>query len=58
MEDYGGTCHSAEYTTDGAEILFPLNVGLVNGRGRNNQISLSKTLLNLLNKVKKPSHMW
>ncbi|XP_052683930.1 uncharacterized protein LOC128164215 isoform X2 [Crassostrea angulata] len=34
LEDYDGTCKPLNYMPDETTSIFPLNVGLVNGRGR------------------------
>lgn len=33
MEDYDGTCKPVNFMPDETTSIFPLNVGLVNGRG-------------------------
>lgn len=33
LEDYDGTCKPLNYMPDETTSIFPLNVGLVNGRG-------------------------
>lgn len=40
LEDYDGTCKPLNYMPDETTSIFPLNVGLVNGRGWYNDRSL------------------
>jgi hypothetical protein len=34
LDDYDGKCQPSEYMPDGGVSIFPLNIGLVNGRGK------------------------